>query len=67
MRRLLCAVFGHALPPGVRREMSICFHCARCRAVVPGEFLSRRRQRGDSRAVLVRREALYLAVKGTKK
>lgn len=67
MRRLLCAVFGHLTPPGVRREMSIFFRCDRCCAVVPGTFYAERRKRGESRAALVRREALYLAVKGNKK
>ncbi len=38
IRRFLCRLFGHALPPGVTRRFSISFECARCRNVVPGDI-----------------------------
>lgn len=43
LRRFLCALFGHATLPGVRRDMSIWFECQRCRQVQRGGLGFRRR------------------------
>jgi hypothetical protein len=40
---LLCSVVGHRTPPGVRREMSIAFHCDRCGCIARGAFVPGRR------------------------
>lgn len=41
--RLVCIVFGHTTPPGVRRDLSFRFECGRCRACVDGHLALRRR------------------------
>jgi hypothetical protein len=40
---LVCALLGHALPRGLRRELSIFYNCARCGELVRGGFRAGRR------------------------
>jgi hypothetical protein len=36
--RILC-IFGlHLAPPGISTKLSVFFECARCRALVPGDW-----------------------------
>lgn len=45
VRRLLCWLFNHVTPPGVRRELSIFFVCQRCGEFCRGTFNTTRRKR----------------------
>lgn len=38
LRRFVCALVGHAPPPGVTAAMSIRFHCDRCGQCVAGHL-----------------------------
>jgi hypothetical protein len=43
LRRLVCAVVGHATAPGVVRAWSWRYHCLRCGRLVPGSLSGARR------------------------
>jgi hypothetical protein len=43
LRRLVCLLFRHVPPLGVRRDMSIVFVCARCGAFADGDFTRKRK------------------------
>lgn len=45
LRRLLCRLFGHTPPAGLRPDLCIRFWCDRCRQVVPGPFALNRSTR----------------------
>ena len=44
MSRLLCWLFGHVPPAGVDADMSLVYHCERCRQLVPGGLALRGRR-----------------------
>ena len=44
IRRLLCWLFGHAPAPHIDPELSLVFHCERCRQLVPGGLALRVRR-----------------------